>query len=144
MCPSVWPSVRPSVTSRSSVETAEQMELIFGMGASFDITLNCVIRKFGYTSKNKVLPSGTLRQTLNLENFLPRQVDRAVNKTRRQSSLLITLTTVELVVAGCRKFLTCHVGYCNPVTPLGLYFFCSGFAVQLFPTLLCSSWQNFD
>ena len=31
-------SVRPSVTSRSSVETDERIELVLGMGASFDLS----------------------------------------------------------------------------------------------------------
>ena len=35
----VCPSVRLSVTSQSSVETAEQNELLFGMGASFNIII---------------------------------------------------------------------------------------------------------
>ena len=31
-------SVRLSVTSQSSIETAEQIEMVFGTGASFDLS----------------------------------------------------------------------------------------------------------
>ena len=41
-------------------------------------------------------------QTLDLENFAT--VDRVVNNTRRRSSLWITATTVERVVAECMVF----------------------------------------
>jgi len=37
-----------SVTSRSSVETDERIELVFGMGASFHLSYKFPKRKFGY------------------------------------------------------------------------------------------------
>ena len=48
---------------------------------------------------------------------MPRQVDGVVNKTRRRSSLWITRTTVERVVARCRKCITLR-STVNPLTPL--------------------------
>ena len=91
-----------SVTSQSSIETAEQVQLVFGMGASFDLSYT-VISKFGYPQKFKigVLPLETLPQTLVLDNFTisPRQVDRVFNESRPRSSLWITPNTVERNVA---------------------------------------------
>jgi len=40
----------------------------------------CVVEKFGYLQKNRVLPSGTLSQTSDLE-ISPRQVDRVVDNS---------------------------------------------------------------
>jgi len=57
----------PSVTSRSSIETAEQIELVLVWELP-SIHPNSVKRKFGY-SEIRVLPSGTLLQTLDFENF---------------------------------------------------------------------------
>ena len=59
-------SVSLSVTSRTFIETDERIELVFGMAASFH--LHYVKRKFGY-SKIRVLPSGNLSLTPDLENF---------------------------------------------------------------------------
>jgi len=57
-----------SVTSRSSAETDERIELVFGMGASFHPSYT-VKGKFGYLQKISVLHSGTLSQTPDLENY---------------------------------------------------------------------------
>ena len=48
-----------SVTSRSSIETAEQIELVLGIGASF--YRSYTVLNFGCL-QNRVLPSGTLSQ----------------------------------------------------------------------------------
>jgi len=45
-------------------------------------------------SKLRVLVSGTLSHSLDFKNFATAIVDRVVNKTRRQSSLLTTLTAI--------------------------------------------------
>ena len=54
-----------SVTCQCSIEMAEWIELIFD---TEDTLGSCVVRKFGI-SKNKVLSSWTLSQTLNLADF---------------------------------------------------------------------------
>ena len=43
------------VTSQSSIETAEQVQLVFGMGASFDLSYT-VISKFGYPQNRSTSP----------------------------------------------------------------------------------------
>jgi len=50
LCLSVCLSVCLCVTSQSSVETDERIELFFGTGASFDLSYT-VNRKFGYLLK---------------------------------------------------------------------------------------------
>jgi len=57
-----------SVRSRCSVETAERIELVFGTGASFRLSYT-VLKGNSGISKISVLPSGTLSQTTDLENF---------------------------------------------------------------------------
>ena len=49
--PCVRLSVSVSVTSRSSVEMAERIELVFGMETFLPLILHCVCRKFGYLQK---------------------------------------------------------------------------------------------
>jgi len=63
-------SVRLSVTSRSSVESAGRIELVFLARELFPLSYS-VLKGNSDISKNKVLPSGTLSQTLtpDLENF---------------------------------------------------------------------------
>ena len=57
-----------SVTSRSSVETAEQIELVFvrELPSTYPTLRFNEIRT---PTEVRVLPSGTLSQNLNLENF---------------------------------------------------------------------------
>jgi len=57
-----------SVTSRSSVETAEQIELVFvrELPSTYPTLLFNEIRT---PTEVRVLPSGTLSQNLSLENF---------------------------------------------------------------------------
>ena len=62
-------------------------------------------------------------------------------QTRRRPHLWITLTTVERVMAGCAMFIR-RRSTVTVSTPL--LRFCSGFVVQLVPTLLFSSWQDLD
>jgi len=60
--------VRLSVTSRCSVETAEQIELV--LACEFPSTRPTLCSKeIHVTSKVRVLPCGILLQTLYLENF---------------------------------------------------------------------------
>jgi len=85
------------------VETAEQIKLVFGMGASFDLSHAVLTRteirvsrgNLG-TSKNKGTFLWNCAPNSVLEQILPQQVNRVVNKTR-QSSLQITPTTVNII-----------------------------------------------
>ena len=61
-------SVCLSVTSRSSVETAERIELVFGMGALFHPSYN-VLKGNSVISKNKGTSLWNFSQTPDLENF---------------------------------------------------------------------------
>jgi len=54
--------------SRSSTETDKRIGLVFGTGASFDLsTPYC--NEIPVHPKTRVFPSGTLLKTLNFENF---------------------------------------------------------------------------
>ena len=57
-----------SVTSQSFSNTAERIELVFHLGASV-YPLYTVLKGNSGTSKNRVLPSGNLSHTPDLENF---------------------------------------------------------------------------
>ena len=87
----VCPSVHMSVISRCCIETTGRIELVFDWRLpSTYPTLYC--KEIWASPTIRVLLSGTLFQTPDLENFA-RQVDRVVNKTRRRrrrSSLLTT------------------------------------------------------
>ena len=90
-------SVRRFFTSRYSFETAGQIELVslFGMEAFFHLSyLHYAMRKFGYTRKLRYFFLEVIPNSWTWK-ILPRQVDRIINKTRRRSSLLTTLTTVD-------------------------------------------------
>jgi len=84
-----------SATSRSFTKMAKQIELFFFAWnlPSTHHTLCC--KEIRSVQKIRVLPSGTFFQTLDTEKISSRHVDRFVNKTRRRSSLLTTLTTVD-------------------------------------------------
>jgi len=71
--------------SQVGVLSKQRMKLVFGMAASFDLSYTKM--KFGYLQKWGVLPSGTLPQTLDLENLAMWQVNCVVNKTGPWSSL---------------------------------------------------------
>ena len=58
-----------SVTSRNSTKTAQWIELIFGMDASFHLSYTAVLQENSGNPKIRGLPSGTLSQTLDLETF---------------------------------------------------------------------------
>jgi len=74
LCPRLCP--RLYVTSRCSVETGGWNNLGgFGMGASFDLSYTVLQGNSGIF-KMRVLPSGTLLQTLDLENFATAYIDR--------------------------------------------------------------------
>ena len=55
------------VLCQSSIETAKRVGLVFGMGASFYPTLYC--KEIRVPPKIGVLPSGSLLEILDLENF---------------------------------------------------------------------------
>jgi len=69
----------PSVTSRSSIETAEQIELILAWGLLSPI-LHC-FKEVLEPRKTRVLHSGTVPK-LRTWKMSPRQVDSVVNQTR--------------------------------------------------------------
>jgi len=77
-----------SVTSRSSIKTAERIELVFGMEASFHPSYNVLTRNLAI-SKIRVFPSGTLSQTLDLENFASvcRSSKRVIDLARKRWTL---------------------------------------------------------
>jgi len=54
-----------SVTSRNSIKMVEYMELVLGVVASFDLCCG----NSGSLENTSALPSGTLSQTLDLNNF---------------------------------------------------------------------------
>jgi len=56
------------VHHKCSIEMTERIELVFGMGASFHLSYT-VLKGNSGNSKITVLPSETLSQTLDLENF---------------------------------------------------------------------------
>ena len=61
-------SVRLSVSSRSSIETGERIELVFGVGSSFHPSYT-VLKETSGISRIMLFPSITLSQTLDVENF---------------------------------------------------------------------------
>jgi len=89
-------------------------------------------KKIRVSPKIRALPAGTLPQIPDVENFAT---------ASRWSSLWITPTTVERVVAGCTEFIT-H--WSTGLQLVSITSICSGFDLQLVPTLLCRSWQGFD
>jgi len=128
-----WPCVRLQCVchNRNAIETAQRIQLGFGTGASFNISHN-VLWGNSSISKIRVLPSGTLPQTLHLENFA----------TASRSCCQQNSSTVELVdhtyERSTRRCWT-HVVYYtsvdrNPLTPL--LRFLSGFVVRHVPTVV--------
>ena len=72
-------SVRPSVTSRYCIETTGRIELVFGMKASF--YLCC--KEIRVSPEIRVLPSGTLSETPDLDNFATESRSRCrLNETQ--------------------------------------------------------------
>jgi len=83
--------------------------LIIAIVVQLSLLLHCIYQKcwthcqiptpsykeIGVSRKIRVLLSGTLSKTLDLEKILPRQGDLVVNKSRRRSSLFTTPTTVD-------------------------------------------------
>jgi len=64
-------SVRPIDTSRSSIETAERIELIFGTDASFGLHPTLCYKEIRVSPKTRVglLLAGTLPQTRDFKIF---------------------------------------------------------------------------
>ena len=96
---------------------------------SFDLSYTVFLGNSG-TSKMRVLPSGTLLQTLDLENSR-RRVDGIVIKTRRRSSLWTTPVMVERRGRTRVAYYTSVLQPSNSITS-----FCCGFDVPLVPTVL--------
>jgi len=63
------PSVRVSATIQCSIETAEQIELFVGTQVSLGLSYTLCCNGIRVSAKMRVLPSGTLFQTLNLADF---------------------------------------------------------------------------
>jgi len=88
----LWPCVCvsvclcPSVTSRSSIEAVERIELLVLDNGHGIFLLHCVKRNF---EKMKVLPSGNLSKTADLENFAStyRSSKRVVDMARESWTL---------------------------------------------------------
>ena len=83
VCVTVCPSVRPSVTSRYCVETTGRIEPVLARRIPFTYLTLC-FKKILVSPKIRVLPSETLSQTLDLENF------STVSRRRRRSSMFTT------------------------------------------------------
>ena len=62
-------SIRPSVTSQYCIETTGDIVLVFGTEASFHLRPTLCYKEIWVSPKIRVRPSGTLSQTLDLENF---------------------------------------------------------------------------
>ena len=95
-------SVCPSVISRYSVKTAEEIDLDFGTEA----TLRLFRTVLYVSSKIMVLSSGTLSQTLDLNNF---------PTTRRPSQVMSTWVNAQcdkLAMVVGRQFITLSVHLC--------------------------------
>jgi len=73
LCPSVC--VCLSVTSRSSIETAERIELIFGMGASFHPSYTVLTGNSAHSKKYEYFPL-ELCPKLRTWKISPRHIDR--------------------------------------------------------------------
>ena len=73
-----------------------------GMNASFHVSTPCC-KEIRVSPKVTALPSQTLSWILKIS---PQQVDRVVNKTRRRSILLTTLTTADAMHSPRRLFTT--------------------------------------
>jgi len=98
---SIRPSVRPSVTSRYCIETTG-----FWHGVFLPPISHCVVRKFGYTvsPKVRVLPSGILSQTPDLENFATASRFRCQQNSSSSSTVEFvddTYTTTDKSCRGC-------------------------------------------
>jgi len=72
-------SVCPSVTSRYCIKTTGRIK----HGGYLAPITHCVIRKFGYLHKIRVLPSGTFSQTPDSENFATESRPRSQQTHRR-------------------------------------------------------------
>ena len=126
-------SVCPYVTSRYCIETTGRIELIVGIGLpSTDPTL--CYKEICVSPKISVLPSGTLSQTSDLENFA------TASRSRCQQLVVVVddgracwrrLYDNQRVVAVYYTSINC-----NPLTPFDLLWICR---------ITCSySWQDFD
>jgi len=62
------PLLATSVTSRSSVETAEQIELVFGTATSFHLSHTVLKENSGISKNRGIFPSRILSETPDLEN----------------------------------------------------------------------------
>jgi len=131
-----------SVTSRLSIEMDERTNRAsFWHGSFRRPILHCVCKETrALPAEIRVLPSGTLSRTLDLE-ISPRQVDRVASQTHRRSRLLTTLATVDASRLDAHTFIYYTSVDRNALTPL------LRFIVDLLYNLfqdLCSSQHDFD
>jgi len=94
-----------SVTNRSVsvTEIAKRIKLVLAWTLPSNYpTLHCKKSRVAPKLRVGLHPSGTSYRTLKIS---PRQVGHIVNKTRRRSSLLTTLTTIVASWLGARSFL---------------------------------------
>ena len=100
--------VCPSIRHKPICRTTIRIELVFGVEDSFDRSQTVLgpIRKFGHLPKVTGLASGTLPQTLELENFA--MASRWCGQQNSSTVELVNfhLRTVDRMVAGCTKFIT--------------------------------------
>jgi len=101
-CPSVCSSFCPSDTSRYCIETTGRIELVSAWELFWPVPN---LRKIGHTFKNKGISLGNFAANSGLGKFRrgKSMLWSTLNNTRRRSSLCITPTTVERVVAECMK-----------------------------------------
>ena len=108
------PTVRPSVTSRYCSETTRRRLL-------FSTYPTLCYKKIWAHPKIRLLPSGTLFQTPDLENFAKarrsyRQQTR--RRGRRRSSLLMTPVGLRQSTSRAWLFTASRSISCNPITAL--------------------------
>jgi len=99
--------VSVSVTSRCSIETCGQIELVFGMGASFDLSSHTLLVGKFWCFQKGYFPLDLFPKFW-IKKISQRQVARVVNKTRQRSSSLTTFASAD---ASC---LCTHIVYYTP------------------------------
>jgi len=124
---SVRPSIRPSV-SHKLVGLLYPNDWTNRAGFWYGVfhlpILHCALQNLDI-SKTRVLPSGTLSQTLDFESFAT--ANRSVSKTRQWLSFLTTHTTVDPSLLYAQTLL--HVG--RPKCSNSITSICYGFVLGL-------------
>jgi len=104
VCPSVCLFVRPSVTSQHCIETSGRIKLFLAWKLPSSYPGLCY-KEIWVSLKMRVLPSGTLFQTPDLENFATASRSRC----QQNSSTVDSLRVVAVYYTPVS---------CNPLTPL--------------------------